>query len=418
MSGEPAMRIDFQARDEDGEELDLGQTATIGLWGPLYFALWMAGFSFAVMVTVPHNSGWELAGVLLGWAGWLGLMASLACHQRLPLQDLLSGLLPRERVLLSMVIAAVMFWPAMFREKRVLIDGFLWVAGPLLFLSVTPIMTRVYLGCVLAGAWMSAAMSGHEPWHLAIILIFGLSWLFAIGAVHFAYVGDPHGLAGWWPIYRLFVSVAQAALPAIAAAGAIWLIWPATGLHEPYTAVHWSDFVAPHAPARPQGEVPTLQLATLIWQMLVAGLSLVWLIWIMMYLRKLLGKRSSGQPLVDLMPEQSARMEYRAATPPKPRPKLGGTRGQIVALWRRWCEAMGREATERRDGETAREFTERINAELPAANPGAEMTKLLEQAHYAAEEPSGQDLEQMRLIVEAELSRQSLRKQIPQEPIG
>lgn len=412
------MRLDFPGHEEEAgaEGPDGGgQAASIGLWGPLYFSLWLAGMALAAMVTIPRSSGWMLAGILTGWAGGLGLAAALACQQRLPLQDLLSGMMPRERVLFSMLLVAVMFSPAFTDGHYVLVDGWLWISAPLLLLAVTPIMTRIYLACILAGAWMAAGVSPHEPWQLALVLAFGLSWLASIGAAHFAHVGAPHGLAGWWPIYRLVVSVLQAALPAVAAAVALWLVWPATGLHKPIRNVRAAELLAP-PPGSPHSVAP-LEIATLLWQLFFLLLMIIWMIWIMLYIRRLFGRRSGETPLIDLLPEQSARMEYRAAPPRKAKPALGGRRGQIVALWRRWSDAMGSETAARREAETAREFTERLTRENPVTDPGPEMTQLLEQAHYAQAEPTDEDLERMRQAVETELSRQSLRRQIPQQPL-
>lgn len=411
------MRLETDTTENDDTgSVEIGEAPALGMWGPLYTALWMTGMSLAAMISVPRaSSGPMLALVLAGWAIGLGAMAIMASNQRLPLQDLLGGLMPRERLLLAMLMGGVMLGPSLTEEHRVLIDGWLWVAPIMLLFAVTPGMTRVYLGMTLIGAWMAAANSGREPYQLALLLTFGVSWLMAIGAVHFAYTGDPHGLAGWWLLWRLFVSVFQAALPATLAAVAIWLIWPATGLHHAYVGIRAVDLIAP-GPAR-AGKVPQVEVATLLWQLILACIMIFWMVWIMLYLRRLFGRRSSAAPMLDLMPEQSARMEYRAATPVKPRTKLGGARGQIVALWRRWSEAMGREAMERRDGETAREFSERLSSDIPATDPNPEMTRLLEQAHYSPDEPGSDEIERMRLMVQNELSRQSLRRQAPTEPI-
>lgn len=404
-----------QPEDDDADAVEIGAAPTVGLWGPHYGALWATGLALAAMISVPRSSGVVLALVLAGWALGLGVMAVLSCNQRLALQDLLAGLLPRERLLLAVLLVGVMLGPSLTEDCHVLIDGWLWVAPLLLLLAVTPVMARIYLGVTLLGAWMTAGGGGREPCELALLLVFGVCWLAAIGAVHFAHTGDPHGLAGWWPLWRLLVSVLQAALPAVVAAAAIWWIWPATGLHRAYVGIRLVDVVAP-GPAR-AGRVPDFEIVTLIWQLFLACLMIFWMVWVMLYLRRLFAKRSGAAPGLDLMPEQSARMEYRAAPPSRPRPTLGGARGQIVALWRRWSEAMGREAAVRRDGETARDFTRRLGSELPAAEPGPEMTRLLERAHYSPDGPDSDDVERMRRIVETELSRQSLRRQVPPEPL-
>lgn len=411
------MRIEPDNPEDDAaDSVEIGEAPTLGMWGPLYMALWMTGMSLAAMISVTrHMPGPMLALILSGWTIGLGVMAITACNQRLPLQDLITGLLAREKLLLAILMGGVMLGPSLTEEHRVLIDGWLWVAPLLLLFAVTPTMTRIYLGMMLIGAWMAAANSAREPYQLALLLAFGVSWLTAIGAVHFAYTGDPHGLGGWWPIWRLFVSVFQAALPASLAAVAIWLIWPATGLHHAYVGIRAVDLIAP-GPAR-AGKAPQFEVATLIWQLFLACIMIFWMVWIMLYLRRLFAKRSGAAPMLDLMPEQSARMEYRATVPAKARPELGGARGQIVALWRRWSEAMGREASARHDGETAREFTERLTSDLPSAEPTPEMTRLLEQAHYSPDEPGADEIEQMRQIVQTELSRQSLRRQAPPEPM-
>lgn len=410
------MRLETEQPEvDDHGSVEIGDAPIIGMWGPLYTALWSTALALAAMISAPRaTSGAMLAVVLSCWAIGLGVIAILACNQRLPLQDLLAGLLPRERLMLTILIGGVMLGPSMTDEHRVLIDGWLWAAPILLLLAVTPIVTRIFLAMMLLGAWFAAANSAREQYQLALLLVFGVSWLFAIGAAHFAYTGDPHGLGGWWPLWRLFVSVFQAALPAAIAAVAIWLIWPATGLHSAYRGIRAIDVIAPGA-AR-VGKVPPIDIATLIWEIFLACIMIFWMLWIMLYLRRLFGRRASAAPMLDLMPEQSARMEYRAPTPDKPRPELGGARGQIVALWRKWSEAMAREAAARHEGETAREFTGRVSADLPTADPNPEITRLLEQAHYSPDEPGEAEIERMRLMVESELSRQSLRRQSPPDP--
>ncbi|MCE5229575.1 DUF4129 domain-containing protein [bacterium] len=410
------MRITGQNPDQEAPgAVEIGEAPEIGMWGPLYFALWLTGMALAALVNIPRfSSGWMLLTVMLGWAGGLGLTAALACNQRLPMQDLLAGLLPRERLLLALLIAAFFFSPAITDHFYVFIDGWLWTAPLFMLIAVTPLTTRAFLGFMLAGAWMAAMKSGREPWELALVLAFGVSWLIAIGATHFAYTGDPHGLAGWWPIWRLAVSVTQAALPATVAAVGIWLVWPITGLHEPFRGIRAIELIGPQTAHRGI-KVPPADMAVLVWQMFIVLILIVWTIWVMLYLRRLFGKRSSSAIAVDLMPEQTAHMEYRAAPPRKAPPKLGGVRGQIVALWRVWSEAMRAENEIRRDGETAREFTGRVEGELPAAAPAPEMNALLEKAHYSPDEPRPEDLDRMRRLVETELSKQSLRRQTPME---
>ena len=381
-------------------------------WAILYALLWLIGLLLAGMVAMARQ--FESPVWLLGWAGGFAVAAAIARGQRVALGELLAGLLPRERILMGLLFGAIFLAPVLRDGAVVLLDGFLWVAPFMLLVAVTAQRARVFLAWTMAGAWMAALPIAHEPSALALGLGFGVAWLAALGAIHVAWTAEPHGLTGWWPAYRLAAGVARVLPGALLAGVTAWLLWPVGGLHP---HVPFAGIALPSPRPGQAQPLDPIDMVRLVWSSILALVMIIALMWFVLAMRRLLSRRGGTAAPAATLPGQSVRMEYRAAPPPPMRPVLGGRRGRIVELWGRWADALGREVAIRRDGETAREFAGRLARNTPEAEPDAAMTELLERAHYAPAEPEEADTERMRRMVSEELSRQSLRRQVPIEPI-
>jgi hypothetical protein len=344
--------------------------------------------------------------------------AALAGHQRLALQELWTGLTPRERLLAGMMIGGIFAAPALFEGPTIWREGLLWPVPVLMLLAVTPASARAWLAWTLAAAWVGALVAGPAAVGMILVLVFGATWLLALGAAYFAFTGDPYGLPGWWAARRLILGVTGAVLPAAGIAATVWILWPPSGLHPSIAPVPAGDQVLSPAEARSRltQQIDPLELASLLWDGLVALVLIFLLFCFMLLMRRLLKRSKPGRFAPDVLPGQAARLEYRPR-PARRRPRLDGLRGQIVALWGLWAKSMGQEGLGPNPAETAREHAGRLDRQSPQATPPSEMTALLEQAHYGPLEPTRQDVTQMRRLIEEELSRQSLRLSIGAPPL-
>jgi hypothetical protein len=248
-----------------------------------------------------------------------------------------------------------------------------------------------------------------------LLLIFGLSWLVALGLTHFTFTGEPHGLAGWWPIKRVLLNALVTAIPATmtgAVAWLMWQIWKSPASQTP--GAHPSPLSPDHH--RLADRMDPMELMELIWWG-AATIGLTVLLYVMLYyLRKFFLKRRLGSWNADVLPGQVARLEFRTAPQAPATPSLSGLRGNIIACWGRWATAMEREGLGRAPGETAAQYAERLAREAPEAAPPDGMTELLERTHYGPEEPGKADLEAMRQFVQEASSRLSLTRQKPMDP--
>lgn len=394
---------DATAQADDRELRFVEETESqIGLWGPLYFIIWLNALLMAAMVMAardPRTFSLHPYLHLALWAAGLGAAAHLACTQRIALHDLLIGLSERDRFLLTLFTLVPMALPATARGVRIIPDGLLWGAPLLLILAVTPWMTRRFLALTLLGAAL-AAMRLHDAIGFALAMGFGISWLLALSLTHFAHTGDPHGLCGWWPIRRAVVSALAAAIPAGAAAGLTWWAWPkpAPAPLDPRT------LLPPPERPRPLDQLDPMERINLIYwgvaTLMVTALILVFL----HYLRRWLLRRSARATGVKLMAGQASQVEVREEEPEKARKTLLGTRGRVLSQWGRWAAALKREGLGRGPGETAAAYAERLAEEEPSLTPPAAMTTLLERAHYGEAEPQKEDIAAMERMVNAQLA--------------
>ena len=386
--------------------------ADSGLWAVMALALWLNAVLMAALILLPGR-GWGAWLALAAWAAGLGAAAWLLGRARAIVHDAIFSLSYRDRAFLALGIVVLFLMPAVAKGPRVLSDGFLWAAPALILAAVRPTLARLALAWTLAGAWF-AAWRVEGVW-LAVLGAFGVSWLAAMGTVHFAFTGEPHGLSGGWALRRAVRNALFTSIPALAAAAAAWWLWPrlgwggAAGGGLPRKIVE-SGGLQPRPTAR---QIEPMVLADLAWRGILVLILLLLTFALLLYIRRLFLRRQRVNAIGDLLPGQVGRLSYEVK-PPSPRHKpLGGLRGKIVTLWARWAAAMGGEGYERKPGETAAQFAHRLESERPEAAPPTPMTELLEKAHYGPAEPTREDLEKMRRLVEDALSEQSLRRQMP-----
>lgn len=377
-------------------------SARLGLWGPLYFLLWLAGVLLAV-VTLWWRQPDSLAVQVAAWALTLGVVAWLVCQSRVMIHDLLTTLSDRDRFLLGLLMLTPLVLPVMVRGPRVAPDGFLWATPTVLLLAVTPSLTRRLLALMLLGAWLAALrMEDADPAGLVLLLGFGLVWLMALGATHFAYTGDPHGLAGGWPLRKVLVNAVAAAIPAAVAAVLTWQAWPKP---RPLAADPASPLPPPPPKLRLIDRLDPLELEQLLLNVAVIILATLFVFTVVFYLRRWLLRRNARVMTLKLVPGQVAQIEVRVEPPPANKMKYGGMRGRIIQLWGRWAAALERQGEGRAEGETAAAYAARLAAERPDAAPPAAMTALLERVHYGKEEPRPEDFEAMKQFVHGEAEK-------------
>ena len=385
-----------------------------GLWRLMYFAFWLCASLMAGLILLPRDPSTHGGLQWIGWTLALALISAAACGYRLAIHEAMVDLHLRERVFLGLTVLIVAISPAVVESAHIIPDGLLWATPLLIFLAPSPAIARRLLGWLLLGGWIAAYHMRGLPQYF-LLGLFAVSWLFAVGAVHFVFIGEGSGLSARWAARRVLRNALTVSLPALAVAFLIYWIWPGQGLN--LLGLLWE---APGG--APPGEaayrrIDPIQLLRLIWQGAVALALTVLFFVVLMYLRRLFLSRHRGEVPSELLPGQTARMTFARSLPEGPLPSLAGRRGVLVRLWGRWAVAMKNEGLGRRRGETASRFAERLGREHPGAAPPASMTGLFEKAHYSQTEPSADDEETMRILVAEELSRQSLRMQTTAESL-
>ena len=275
------------------------------LMGVLFLTLWV-NTSIMSGVIIHGRAGWP-AGIpwILLSSVLLALAATAACRLRRLLHDLLIVLSPREQLVLASGVLALFLLPGLFLPGRILPDGFIWAAPLLLLLSVRPSYTRRFLAWTFLGAWVGGFRI-HDTAGMVWMLLFGVSWLTALGATHFAFTGEPHGLAGWWPVRRILRNAWAASVPALATALLAWWVWPEPSLagRRPAMESPGGGDLIPLA-----YRMDRIDLLALIWRGAVSVLLLVLLFLFLLYLRRLWLRRRGGDLASDVLPGQVARLE-------------------------------------------------------------------------------------------------------------
>jgi hypothetical protein len=385
----------------DADQLQLYQS---DLWLPAYAAIWLNIALLAGLIFLPPRA--FVQG--FSWSVVLAVLTAVVGTHRILIHDLIVTFNYREHLGMGVLTLAFFLAPAFFDNYEIVPHGFLWAALVPLALAISPTMVRRLLGLTLVGAWF-AALHLNDPLELAALLAFGVSWLLALGMAHVAFLADTHGLRGRWPAVRLLRSVVAVVLPATIAGGLACLFWPgawAPGPRGGYTP-----------PARVLNQVDPIELYRLFVHLGIFVLVMAVVLGALYLWRRWLMRRQRHLGAGELLPGQQATLSYAPDPEELPPPTLPGLRGQVVKLWGRWERALGREGYTRRPGETATEYADRLAAESPDASPPADLTRLLDQAHYSPDAIDRDDVRRMRALVQDELSRQSLRRQSPVEPM-
>ncbi len=382
------------------------------LWEPFFFALWLNAAVLTMVVYYPSagdlRGGFASVLPVAGWIMFLGIIAWVTEANRFALQELTVGLSIKERIVPGVIVLILFVSPVFSDSHHVLRDGFLWALPAVMIWAVSPTLVRLFLFWTLMGTWFNSFVIWGAG-GLLLVLAFGATWLLALGATHFAFTGDPHGLTGWWPLRRLLRNVAVCAAPAVAMGVGTWWLWPRSLARRGVGADAMGPLGNPDQTGG--GGVNTFDLLGLIYRtVFVVAMVLIVLV-LMITIRRALRKRGALKIESDVLPGQVAKLQYAATEPAPPKPVLPGVRGRIVTLWGRWAQSMREDGLGRGAGETAREYAERLGRLEPDAEPPPAVTELVESAHYSPREPTSADVEAMQQFVRRELDRQKVRRE-------
>jgi hypothetical protein len=389
-----------------------------GLWATAYTALWLNLALLAWLVVWPRHG---VGGLWIGaaWTLGLGVAAWFVYGARQLVHDALLSLEPSDRTWLGLLLLCPLLAPVFFNGCYVLVDGLQWTAAVLLLMAARPVMLRLCLGASLWSGFWAAFYLQTRVVDAVLLTAFGASWLLALGAAHFAWLGEPHGVPAGWARRRVVANAGLAGLAGAVAGALAWWWWPVGGLH-PAGADDLLHRLGLARPPRQEGlHLSEIDWAQLFWLGVVTLLLTALVIGLILYLRRWLLKRfGGGTAMEELLAGQVQQLQYTQLPPEPPGRQLGGVRGQMVALWCHWAATLAQDGLGRRPDETARQFAARLEAEIPAAAPPAALTQLFEQAHYGDREPGGTELAELARLVETEVDRALARRREKLQKIG
>lgn len=371
------------------------------LWPLLHLAMVLQALGLLTLVEVPWSAeaGWSFY-----WLFWAGLYLALGAGTwvyRVAITELLIGLSSRERVWGSMFILAAFFGPAAIVSRNVIPDGVLWPATLLLALAVRPGAARWALAWSLFGAWVALGrIDGVDRVALARLAMFAFSWLLALGAVHFVFIGEAYRLRGWWAWRRVVINTFWAGLSGVGVAAIFLWLGP---LHRVVT----EPKATTRGPMRsaPSARVNFLDVADLAYHLMLLIVLVTALLASLYYFHRWLVKRRRKPVPVQLMPGQQSQLHFEPTLKEERDEKLEGMRAEIVECWGRWARRQAREGYGREAGETVAEYHERLRESAPDLAPPPEIRELFEAAHYGPVEPDRAALDRMRRW-EKEMSRE------------
>lgn len=308
-----------------------------------------------------------------------------------------------ERVFYYMIPASIFFVPAFLRGHHVFPEGFILGMFPLLLVAVEPPQARRYLGWTLLAFW--SVLYRRPDAGVEWVLAFGATTLWSLACIHYAFVGAPFGLSGWWPARRAFLSAAIYALPASLAGFMVWAAWP-----EPKTTLG-AAFPPPEAFADRLSGMGKEEFYSFLVQLgLMAVLVSAALIFLY-YLRRWLNRRMRPAALPHVVGGDLSEIDYAARKRPPRRPALSGNRARIVKLWARWARRMEVSVgAVRAPGETAAELDARLAPVTGGESPERrEIIAIFDRAHYGESEPGAEDVKRMRELAEADPDRMERR---------
>lgn len=368
------------------------------LMAQAYWALWAQAQALLCLVygLEPTHSRWfiALSSALLPVA-FLGYVARLA------VQDWFVSARGAERAFIPLIALGCFQMPIWLRGHHVLPEGFVFALFPLLFFSFGHGPLMWLWGVMTLGSWFALADWPGEPGgFIGPAAVMGALSLWSLTAIHYASVGAPFGLRGWWPFSRVIMTVIFFCVPSGLAA---WLA-ASLRLDRSIPASPPPPSAAPEIPLdRVYQRLQRLSRAELMELFIRAGLSILVLLTAIVTLwlvRKWLGRRAKPARAPILFGADIAESEITGIGQAAEPATLDGPRGEALALWRRWERALAQSGRAREANETASEFTTRIASELGAGSDSRRIARLLESAHYALEEPSPSDLSDMNDLVD------------------
>ncbi len=365
-----------------------------GLFPHLYLALFANGavFIWSAEGQREENRLWF---VLLLSA--LGIAALLAMMLRPLLQDWFSDIQPSERFLLFAIISASFLTPSLIPSRKILPEGFLFALIPMLFFSADQKMVRRYLAMSLVGFWFALGKSDANEWET--VVVFGATTLWSFSAAHFAFVGNPFGLRGWWPVRRIFQAVTFAFIPSTLAGYLAYQIWPRIPAANPAETKLGEKSPSPSVHLSPE------QLNELLIRSVLGMFLIVASVVALHYLRRFLNRRARAANLPQVLGADVGELDYERLQPSAPPPTLDGTRGQIVRLWQKWAKRREAEGVIRSQGETASEFAGRVESPSDQSDTRLPLTRLFEKAHYGPQTPSPTEVEEMKALTRSDVEK-------------
>lgn len=329
---------------------------------------------------------------------------------RMLVQDWHSTARPAEKLFVPLLVLGAFQAPFWFQNHYVFPEGFVFALIPLMFFSFNHAGLLWVWGCACAGGWFALGSWPDAPlW--APLGLGGLA-VWSLGAIHFASVGEPFGLRGWWPFRRVATAAVLFSLPGAISA---WVFNDLSPVSSPRARPMGESDLGPGEmdPMRVVERIHALSRAEVMDLLLRVGLSILTLfialvaLWM---LRRWMGKRAKPQRAPILFGGEISEAEIREVVRPEARPTLGGARGEALSMWRRWEGALRATGRARAPDETAAAFAARIAGEAGSPPAVERITRLMESAHYSSEEPSDEDLEVMRGLVRAEIADSVRRK--------
>ncbi len=357
----------------------------------LALALWAQGVvaACAVFTPKPEMTFWQ-------WGTLIGLLlAAIWLRVAQPyIQDWLSAMRPPERVGAAAIIAAFVLIPVFFDGLRVVPEGFALALIPSLAMAADATRARRYLFYTFITFWFALARMPEAS--IFWVLGFGAATLFALSAIHFTFVGAPFGLRGWWPALQMLRAVAIYFVPSALAAWWIQaMIFESPAVREatppPDSAITYYQ---------PQWD----KLSPEQWLQLAAragmgGLTIMAVLVVLHLFRRRWNRRLKLGALPKILGAEVSEVDYVVAPPKPTKAAFTGRRGEIIRLWRQWTKAREDEGLMREPSETAAEFSLRSNTSSANASDAPTRNAILqtfERAHYGAEEPTPEAVEQMR----------------------
>jgi len=384
-----------------------GQPSPRPAWAPqgpsllatLYLLLFLHGFTFTEAVFEGRPAGYLwLSGLGLALAG----AATAAGLLRPLIIDTIATFRPLGRLIIRLLPLAGFLPTALIDGLSARHEGFAFALPLLLLLAVDARQVRLYLAASILGFWFVCGRP--EGLHPGRFALFGLTTLTSLTLTHWAFMGEPFGLRGWWALRRVLATALTYALPAGLLAGGMYLAWPERRPSAASAEPLPTGAVGLPARRLSRGEIDQISESigrlTLFLLLMLASLVFITL------LRRWLGRKGRAVAVPVLRGADLSEVEPARTQPAPPRPKLAGNRGKIVHLWWKWVRASEAHGSPPwQPPETAADWARRLGPIGAGLTQWDEMTQLVEEAHYGPVEPSAADVARMARLVDDELDR-------------